>query len=148
MEYMPSVYRSEGMSLICETYPEIRSALPFFINSMKMTLLCLLNTLLMAMGQMLFKAGSRGKELHGILDILRLFYTPIVLGALCLYAATTGLWLYILNRTPISHAYPIQALAFPIVLLASMAFFQEQVSLTKWVGVAIIVLGVFIATRG
>ncbi|MDD3346474.1 EamA family transporter [Oscillibacter sp.] len=115
---------------------------------MKMTLLCLLNTCLMATGQMLFKVGSGGKELHGVVDIIRLFFTPVVLVALCLYAATTGLWLYILSRMPISHAYPIQALAFPLVLLASMVFFHEQISVTKWIGIAVIVCGVFIATRG
>lgn len=47
-----------------------------------------------------------------------------------------------------SHAYPIQALAFPIVLLASMFFFKETISPMKWLGVAIIVCGVFVATRG
>lgn len=115
---------------------------------MKMTLLCFLNTCLMATGQMMFKAGSAGKSIGSILDIIQLFFTPIVFIALCLYAATTGLWLYILSRTPMSHAYPIQALAFPIVLLASMFFFHEQVTPIKWVGIAVIVCGVFIATRG
>lgn len=115
---------------------------------MKMTLLCLLNTLLMATGQMLFKYGSSGKEISSIFDIVKLFFSPIVFVALCLYAATTGLWLYILSRTPMSHAYPIQALAFPVVLLASMVFFHESITTAKWIGVIIIVCGVFVATRG
>ncbi len=115
---------------------------------MKMTLLCLLNTLLMSTGQMMFKYGSRGKEISSVLDILRLFFSPVVFAALCLYAATTGLWLYILNHMPMSHAYPIQALAYPIVLTASIFLFQEHVSVTRWVGVAVICLGVYIASRG
>lgn len=97
---------------------------------------------------MLFKVGSNGKELHSVWDIFKLFFSPVVFLALCLYAATTGLWLYILSRTPISQAYPIQALAFPLVLVASMIFFHEQISPMKWVGIAVIVLGVCIATRG
>ena len=115
---------------------------------MKMTLLCFLNTLMMATGQMLFKAGSAGKSRGSVLDIIKLFFSPIVFVALCLYAATTGLWLFILSKVPMSHAYPIQALAFPIVLLASMFFFKETISPMKWLGVAIIVCGVFVATRG
>lgn len=115
---------------------------------MKTTLLCLLNTALMAVGQLLFKYGSNGKKIEGLMDIIRLFFSPVVFCALCLYAATTGLWLYILSRTPISYAYPIQALAFPLVLVASIIFFGEQVSITKWIGVFVIVLGVVIATRG
>lgn len=114
---------------------------------MKMTLLCLLNTSLMATGQVMFKMGSQGKEIKGILDIVRLFFSPIIFLALCLYAATTGLWIYILSQTPISHAYPIQALAFPLVLAVSMIFFHETVSATKWIGIAVILCGVFIATR-
>ncbi|WNX84088.1 EamA family transporter [Agathobaculum sp. NTUH-O15-33] len=115
---------------------------------MKMTLLCLLNTCLMATGQMLFKIGSAGKAVNSLFEIVKLFFTPIVFIALCLYAATTGLWLFILSRTPMSHAYPIQALAFPIVLFASMLFFHEHISGVKWLGIAVIVFGVFIATRG
>ena len=99
---------------------------------MKMTLLCLLNTALMATGQMLFKYGSSGKSITGIMDIIRLFFSPVVFCALCLYAATTGLWLYILSRVPISFAYPIQALAFPLVLLASMLIFKEMMRLWIW----------------
>ena len=78
---------------------------------MKMTLLCFLNTLMMATGQMLFKAGSAGKSIGSVLDIIKLFFSPIV-------------------------------------LLASMFFFKETISPMKWLGVAIIVCGVFVATRG
>ena len=115
---------------------------------MKMMLLCLLNTALMATGQMLFKYGSQGKNITGIVDIIRLFFSPAVFCALCLYAATTGLWLYILSRVPISFAYPVQALAFPLVLAASMLVFKENISVSRWIGVAVIVCGVVIATRG
>lgn len=115
---------------------------------MKMTLLCLLNTLLMATGQTLFKIGASGKTLSSVWDIIRLFFSPVVFLALCLYAATTGLWLYILSRVPMSYAYPIQALAYPIVLLVSLLLFKESVTPMKWLGVAIIVCGVAVAARG
>ena len=64
---------------------------------MKMTLLCLLNTGLMVTGQILFKVGSQGKTLSSISDMVRLMFSPVVLVALCLYAGTTMLWLYILS---------------------------------------------------
>lgn len=115
---------------------------------MKMTLLCLLNTLLMAAGQTLFKIGSSGKTLSSVWDIIKLFFSPVVFLALCLYAATTGLWLYILSKVPISYAYPIQALAYPIVLIVALLLFKESVTPMKWLGVAIIVCGVAVATRG
>lgn len=115
---------------------------------MKIILLCLLNTTLMVAGQILFKLGSDGRKIETVMDIIGLFFTPVIFCALCIYAATTGLWLYILSRTAISRAYPIQALAYPLVLLASAVIFREQVSPAKWLGVFIIICGVTIATHG
>ena len=114
---------------------------------MRMVLLCLLNTLLMSTGQILFKLGASGKEINNFYSLVGLFFSPIIILALVLYACTTGLWLYILNKTQISFAYPIQALAYPIVLFASIFIFSEQISLSKWIGVFIICFGVFICTR-
>ena len=107
-----------------------------------------MNTGLMATGQMLFKYGANGKSITSVLDIIRLFFTPVVSCALCLYAATTGLLRYILSQMPMSFAYLIQTLAFPLVLMASMMIFKEQISPARWIGVLIIALGVIIATRG
>ncbi|MDG5852749.1 EamA family transporter [Clostridium beijerinckii] len=114
---------------------------------MKMILLCFGNTLLMVTGQILFKIGSTGKNIDNIFDIIKLFFTPIVFFALCLYACTTGLWLYILSKIPISFAYPIQALAFPIVLFASMFLFKEEIPISRWIGIIFICVGVFISTK-
>ena len=110
-------------------------------------LLCFINTLLMTIGQTLFKLGSTGKNLNNIGDIIRLFFNPVVIVALCIYACTTGLWLYILSKIPISFAYPIQALAFPIVLIISKILFNENITLSKWFGVIIICIGVYFITR-
>lgn len=114
---------------------------------MRMIILCFLNTILMATGQILFKFGSLGKNIGSIVDIIKLFFTPIVFIALCLYACTTGLWLYILSKVPISFAYPIQALAFPLVLVVSMFLFKEIIPMSRWLGVALICIGVFISVR-
>lgn len=114
---------------------------------MKMTLLCLLNTMLMVIGQMLFKIGSKGKEFNSIISIISVLFSPVVLLALCLYAGTTVLWLYILSKVEISYAYPIQALAFPIVLVMSSFVFHEQIPLNRWIGALIVFAGVFIAVK-
>lgn len=115
---------------------------------MKLFALCLLNTAFMAAGQILFKTGSGGKEIRGLLDIIALFFSPAVFCGLCIYAAATGLWLYILSKAPISFAYPFQALAYPLVLLASALLFHEHISFQRWLGVAVIICGVCIAARG
>jgi drug/metabolite transporter (DMT)-like permease len=99
----------------------------------------------MVCGQMLFKVGSNGKTIEGISDVVALLFSPVILCALALYGCTTILWLYILSRVKISFAYPIQALAFPIVLIASSVIFHEEIPVNRWIGVTIIVAGVYIA---
>lgn len=112
---------------------------------MKNIVLCLINVCMMALGQLLFKLGSNGKTLSSFSDILSLLFSPVILLALAVYGCTTILWLYILSKVKISFAYPIQALAFPIVLILSSLIFREEIPLNRWIGVAIIVLGTYIA---
>ena len=81
------------------------------------------------------------------MDMVHLLFAPTIIIALGLYAFTACLWLYILSRTPMSFAYPFQALAFPLVLMLSAMLFHEPIPLNRWIGVIIIVLGVIIATR-
>lgn len=114
---------------------------------MKTTMLCLLNTLLMATGQMLFKYSSAGKIIASFSDIIKLLFSPVVLLALCLYGCTTMLWMYILSKTSISFAYPIQALAYPLVFIASMFLFHEHIPIQRWVGIVVIIFGVYLAAR-
>ncbi len=114
---------------------------------MKTTMLCLLNTLLMVTGQVLFKIGASGKIISSFKDIVILLFNPIIIFALFIYGGTTMLWLYILNKTPISYAYPIQALAFPAVLVISSILFKEAIPITRWIGVCIIFIGVFVAVK-
>ena len=115
---------------------------------MKNVILCLSNTFLMVGGQLLFKLGANGRKISNLSDIIRLMMQPLVLSALCIYGVSTALWLFILTKAPISQAYPIQALAFPIVLLISIPLFNESVAATQWIGVLLIIIGVFIATNG
>lgn len=114
---------------------------------MSITLLCLLNTTLMVTGQILFKIGSQGKSLSSIMDMVKLMFSPVVMIALVLYACTTMLWLYILSKADISFAYPIQALAFPIVMLISAFMFHEHIPMLRWVGVIVIFIGVLLVVQ-
>lgn len=112
---------------------------------MKEIILCLINVCMMALGQMLFKIGSNEKNLSNFMDVFSLLFSPIILVALVLYGCTTLLWLYILSKVKISFAYPIQALAFPIVLILSSLIFREEIPINRWIGVVVIVIGTYIA---
>lgn len=109
-------------------------------------MLCVLNALLMAAGQVLFKMGAKGKNMDSFTEIINVLISPVVILALIIYAATTILWLYILTKTPLSYAQPIQVLAIPTVVIISLYMFNEAVPTTRWIGIAIICIGVFIGS--
>ncbi len=108
-------------------------------------LLCFANTGLLVAGQLLFKYGTVGKTVGSLWDLLRLLFSPIIIAALFFYGVSTMLWIYILSKIPLSFAYPVQALAFPIVLVLSMLLFKENVTLIRWLGISLIVCGVALA---
>lgn len=113
---------------------------------MKYILLTLVTTLLMASGQLLFKYGSAGQEFSSLGNIIKIMLSPPIFLALCIYAGTTVLWTYILSKVDISRVYPIQSLAFALVLILSALLFKETIPPNRWIGVAVIFCGVLIAT--
>jgi drug/metabolite transporter (DMT)-like permease len=48
---------------------------------------------------------------------------------------------YLLSQRDVSFVWPLTALSFVMTTLAAQFFLKEQVSLTRWAGVALIVLG-------
>lgn len=93
----------------------------------------------MAAGQMLFKKAAMvavGEEfLPGLLNIWMLL-------ALVLYGFATLLWVWILKQLPLSAAYPFVALAFVIVPIGSVYFFNETINPRMLLGYAMIIGGI------
>jgi undecaprenyl phosphate-alpha-L-ara4N flippase subunit ArnE len=57
------------------------------------------------------------------------------------YGTATVLWMYILKHFPFSMAYPMISLSYVFGMFAAILVFHEQVSLTRWVGVFLIMTG-------
>ena len=114
---------------------------------MRYILLGVLNVILVVLGQVSFRAGMRNVEANSVFAIARAMFSPILIFGLAMYAASLFLWLYILSRIPISQAYPIQALVFPMLFIMSKVVLHEDISLARWVGIAIIFIGVIVAVR-
>lgn len=85
-------------------------------------------------------ANATGKSLA---DPLSIFLTPwIWLGAL-LGISAMAMWVYVLGRHHISHAYPVfVGLGFLNITLASWLYFQEEISLLRIAGIALILAGI------
>jgi len=114
---------------------------------MKNFMLCLLNSALLVCGQLLFKLTARNKEISSLPDVMQLLLSPYMIAAIILYGAATLLWVYILTKVPISYAYPIQSLAFPLVVMLAVPLFKETVPVYRWIGIGVILAGVFITSR-
>ena len=56
---------------------------------MKELLLCILNALLMAVGQLLFKFGAKGKSMGTLSEIFHVVINPVVILALFIYGIST-----------------------------------------------------------
>ena len=70
----------------------------------------------------------------------------LMLSGVCLTVATV-LWGYILKNFEFSVAYPITAFAYIFGVLAAVYIFHETVPITRWIGVALIILGAFFVAK-
>jgi drug/metabolite transporter (DMT)-like permease len=102
------------------------------------------SALLNASGQIFFKAARTG---HADAALSALFIHPEIWGGLAVYGLSSVCWLWVLARAPLSFAYPILSLTFPIVVAASAIFFAESILPLRWLGVGLIMLGVSFLAR-
>ena len=106
---------------------------------------------LMCMGQILFKktaiklAEDDDKYSNDFLNLLfSVIQIPYFFLALTIYAIATFYWLYILQKIPLSLAYPFTAMAMVIIPIASYFLFKEQITIYYWIGAFFIALGIVI----
>jgi len=75
-------------------------------------------------------------------DIINLGLSGYFLGGASLYVIATVVWLYLLNKYPLSYIYPMIAFAYAIGAILAMILLKEQISLMRWSGIFLVVLGV------
>jgi len=100
-------------------------------------------------GQLSLKLGSHGLEglAIGPAWFAAAFASGWVWSGLACYSVSFAIWMRILQETPLSIAFPITALVYISVLLASWAALGEAIQPLRWFGVSVIVLGVLILGR-
>lgn len=55
-------------------------------------------------------------------------------------------WLLVLQRMDVSKAFPLLSLDFVLVILVSRYYLQETVSCSRWLGTALISLGILLVS--
>ena len=110
------------------------------------TVLLLSCVLGISAGQLMFKLSARGiADVSGAPVLWRLAANPWFLMSLATYGGATVLWVWLLRELPLNRAYPFFALSFLFVPLLSGFLLGEPTNARYWVGIGLIVAGIWIA---
>ena len=99
----------------------------------------------LAIGQILFKISATSLTQTGSFFAVKTASTLVA--AMALYAIISVAWVWVLQKAELGRVYPLMALAFVLVPLGSHFVFGERFSTQYFLGVAMIVFGIFIAVR-
>ena len=109
--------------------------------------------LLNAAAQLLLKAGT---NVLGVLSLTRETWPDTLLkmatqgyfalGIAC-YGISVFVWILGLSRVPVSIAYPLLSVGYVVNAIAAYYLFGEAVTLTRWLGIGFIVVGVTLVAR-
>lgn len=96
-------------------------------------------------GQILMKLGlNRLGERPSPVVVLKAILTPLILGGFVCYGVSSLFYLQALSRMPLSYAYPMIALSYVGVVVASWRLLGEEINATRIAGLAVIIVGVVI----
>ena len=101
-------------------------------------------TVLANLADVFLKVGA-SRAGNSLSDPLAFIFIPwIWLGAL-LGLSAMALWVYVLGRRHLSHAYPLYAgLSFLNITLASLFFLGEEIGVNRIAGIGLILAGILV----
>ena len=109
----------------------------------KAILLVSIAALFSAAGQIFYKFAS-----NTIVDVWSFILNPFVILGVLSYGTGFIFMLKALLHGEVTVIYPIMAINFIIVALLSPIFFNDSMSIMKWIGIIIIILGVYFVAKG
>ena len=115
--------------------------------------LLMLGVLLNATAQLLLKAGTNrigafAFSWDNVVPIgARLAANPPILAGLACYVVSVVVWILALSRVPVSVAYPMLSVGYVVNALAAWMLFGESITAQKMIGIAVIMVGVFLVAR-
>jgi len=73
--------------------------------------------------------------------------SPYILAGLVCYVVSVVVWMLVLSRVEVSYAYPLLSIGYIVTAFAGRIFFDEAFGMTRWAGIVVICLGVWLITR-
>jgi len=93
-----------------------------------------------AIGQLLLRLGARDRI--SLFD----FVNPYIISGLVFYAAGMVAWIYALSKEQMVTVYAFTALTFVIVYLGGVFILGEHINMTKSMGIALVMAGLYVIT--
>ena len=109
--------------------------------------------LLNAGAQLLLKAGTNATGVlsldadNWLQTLVRMATQGHFILGVALYIVSLLVWILGLSRVPVSIAYPMLSIGYVINAVAAHYLFGEAVNTSRWIGIAFIVLGVWLVAR-
>jgi multidrug transporter EmrE-like cation transporter len=79
--------------------------------------------------------------------LLAVVASPYILAGMTCYILSVAVWLLVLSRVDVSYAYPLLSIGYIVIAFAGWLFFDESIGITRWIGIIVICLGVWLITR-
>ncbi len=71
----------------------------------------------------------------------------IILG-ISLMVFNTLIWVRVLSSVDLSIAYPLYATSYIFAAMWSIIIFRERIPVRRWIGILVIILGVYVVSKG
>jgi len=80
--------------------------------------------------------------------LLILLLNPWVISAILATLGAGLSWMLAMSKFDLSYAYPFLSLVYAFMMVASVVFFNESLTMNKIIGVFFIMIGIVILTKG
>lgn len=82
-----------------------------------------------------------------ILFLFKVLFDPVIFSGFLSAFIASFFWMAAMTKFELSYAYPFMSGAFVLVFLLSVLLFHEVVTWQKIIGLALIVVGIFVSSR-
>jgi drug/metabolite transporter (DMT)-like permease len=98
----------------------------------------------------LLKIGSAAVDFSGSLSTIFKGYlaSPLIIAGFAAYALAALLWVYCLANFDLGYATFVASVQYIMLLAVAIFVFHEHISLLKWLGSFLIMIGVFCWLKG
>lgn len=107
-----------------------------------------------AFGQIIWKQGmSRMDKINSVDDllsaklILSILTNKYIIIGIALYGLSVVLWLAAMSTLDVSYMYPLLSLAYVVVAFFAVVFLGEVITLPRWIGIALVMIGCILIMR-